>query len=157
MSTPALPRSVRRFTGAHMAVILAGFFLVVIAVNLLMARLAVGSFGGTVVDNAYVESQRFNAYLARARAQDQRHWHAALTTETDRVMTLTLRDAAGRPLVRLHPRAVAQHPLGRAADIALLFREVAPGRYRADRPLPPGRWHVRVTLGPGAYLLRDID
>ena len=42
------------FTGRHMAAILVTGFGVVIAVNVLMASLAVGTFGGVVVDNQYV-------------------------------------------------------------------------------------------------------
>jgi nitrogen fixation protein FixH len=40
-----------KFTGWHMTTILVAFFGVVIAVNFFMARMAVGTFGGTVVDN----------------------------------------------------------------------------------------------------------
>ncbi|MGE0776676.1 MAG: FixH family protein, partial [Sphingomonadaceae bacterium] len=54
----------RSFTGRHMAIILIAFFGVVIAVNFYMARMAIGTFGGTVVDNSYVASQRFNGWLA---------------------------------------------------------------------------------------------
>jgi nitrogen fixation protein FixH len=39
------------FTGRHMTAILVGFFGVVIAVNLLMARFATSTFGGIVVEN----------------------------------------------------------------------------------------------------------
>ena len=48
----------RKFTGWHMTAILVGFFAIVISVNLFMARAAIGSFGGVVVDNSYVASQR---------------------------------------------------------------------------------------------------
>ena len=54
-------------TGRHVAAIFVAFFAVVIAVNVLMASYAVGGFGGTVVDNSYVASQRFNGWLAQAR------------------------------------------------------------------------------------------
>ncbi|MFP5454579.1 MAG: FixH family protein, partial [Alphaproteobacteria bacterium] len=53
----------RGFTGRHMAASMVGFFTVVIAVNVTMATVASHSFGGTVVDNSYVASQRFNRWL----------------------------------------------------------------------------------------------
>jgi nitrogen fixation protein FixH len=51
-----------------MAMILVAFFAVVIAVNLLMARLAISTFGGVVVENSYVASQHFNTLAGRGRA-----------------------------------------------------------------------------------------
>jgi nitrogen fixation protein FixH len=57
----------RQFTGGTWRRMVA-FFGVVIAVNLTMARLAIGSFGGVVVENSYVASQKFNGWLDRPRA-----------------------------------------------------------------------------------------
>ena len=59
----------RRFTGWHMTTILVAFFAVVITVNIVMARFALSTFGGTVVENSYVASQHYNEWLARAAAQ----------------------------------------------------------------------------------------
>ena len=56
----------KEFTGRHMAAILVAGFGVVIAVNLMMARFAVSTFGGVVVENSYVASQEFNTWLERA-------------------------------------------------------------------------------------------
>ena len=42
----------RRFTGWHMTTILVAFFAVVITVNIVMARFALSTFGGTVVENS---------------------------------------------------------------------------------------------------------
>ncbi|HMP45265.1 MAG TPA: FixH family protein, partial [Sphingopyxis sp.] len=44
-------RARRSFTGWHMTAILVGFFGVVMAVNFTMARLAMSTFGGKVVEN----------------------------------------------------------------------------------------------------------
>ena len=63
-----------RFTGRHMAAIMLAFFGVVIAINFTMATLAETTFGGTVVDNSYVASQSFNAWL---RAGRQLGWTGA--------------------------------------------------------------------------------
>ena len=57
-----------RFTGKHMAAVFIGGFGVVIAVNLVMASYAVGSFHGTVVENSYVASQNYNDWLRQAAA-----------------------------------------------------------------------------------------
>ena len=156
MQTP----SVRRFTGWHMTGILVAFFCVVIAVNIVMATMAVRSFGGTVVDNSYVASQEFNQWLARARAQEKLGWKDDVDTDGQRHALLSLADAGGTPIDGALVRAVAQHPLGQAADIDLSFDEVAPGRYRSLGALPAGRWQIAITVRHGAgeqRLLREID
>lgn len=150
----------RRFTGWHMTAILVAFFAVVIAVNLLMATVAVHSFGGTVVENSYVASQRFNGWLAAARAQDRLRWKDGVATDGARHVVLTLDDDAGTPIRGGTVKALAQHPLGRAADIPLAFRQAAPGRYVSEAALPPGRWRVRLDVWHGGgeqHLLREID
>lgn len=148
------------FTGYHMAAILIGFFGIVIAVNIYMAKVAVGTFGGTVVDNSYVASQKFNLWLHEARSQQRLGWRDEVTLLPDRHVALTLTSAQEGPIARGTVTALAQHPLGRAPDIALAFHEDAPGRYASAAPLPAGRWQLRVTIRHGAnqhHVLREID
>ena len=57
------------FTGRHMLAVVCTFFGVVIAVNVVMAIAATGTFPGLVVANSYVASQGYNELLAAARAQ----------------------------------------------------------------------------------------
>ncbi|QHL91925.1 hypothetical protein GVO57_10600 [Sphingomonas changnyeongensis] len=128
----------RGFTGRHMAGAITGFFAVVIGVNLTMAVLATMSFGGKVVDNSYVASQRFNGWLAEARAQDDAGWQAGFAADAGHVVITS------RPGSRVE--AVASHPLGRAPERALSFVEQSPGRYRAAERLPAGRWQLRATI-----------
>ena len=68
----------RKFTGWHMTGILVAFFGVVVSVNVFMARAAISTFGGTVVDNSYVASQKFNGWLDKAEA------HALARNKTGR-------------------------------------------------------------------------
>ena len=71
------------FTGRHFTLIMVAFFGVVIAINLVMARYASATFGGVVVENSYVASQRFNSWLGKARTQDALGWDATATRERD--------------------------------------------------------------------------
>ena len=64
-----------KFTGWHMTAIFVAFFGIVMAVNFYMARMAVGTFGGTVVDNSYVASQEYNSWLGAAARQDKLGWN----------------------------------------------------------------------------------
>lgn len=133
----------RPFTGRHMTAILVAFFGVVIAVNVTMARLASGTFGGTVVENSYVASQKFNGWLADARRQDQLGWATPLALDAGRRVTV------GVPGAGFAVTGTAHHPLGRAPDIALRF-VTENGRLVATTALPAGRWQVRLQIRRGA-------
>ena len=147
-------RNHRAFTGWHMTAILVTFFAVVIAVNMLMATMAVRSFGGAVVENSYVASQKFNGWLAQARAQEKLGWRDRVTLDLSRHVRMEL-NVKGAQL-----SAVAQHPLGRAPDIMLRLHEVVPGTYVSDRVLPAGRWQLRFDIrhaGGEEHLLREVN
>ena len=56
-------------TGRKIAAIFVLFFGVIMAVNFTMASFASSTFGGVVVPNSYVASQKYNDWLAAAREQ----------------------------------------------------------------------------------------
>lgn len=134
------PRSSGKFTGRHAAMLIVTFFAVVIVVNLVMAKLAIATFGGTVVDNSYVASQHFNQWLDTSAADRALGWKVALVRAPDGSLQARLIDSAGAPLDHARVAIHAEHPLGGRPPQDLVLREVAPGDYRAA--LAPGRWRV---------------
>lgn len=141
------PARVRRpFTGRHMTIILVCFFAVVIGVNVLMARFAISSFGGTVVDNSYVASQNFNEWLAEARAERALGWSVTVDKDRDGRAIVDARDAGGRAFDDARITAIARHPLGRLPDRTISFTRGEDGRYTADQRLEAGRWMMVVTV-----------
>lgn len=138
------------FTGRHMAAILIGGFGVVVAVNLLMANLATSTFGGVVVDNSYVASQKFNGWLDRARQSDSLGWDVKLARDArGRVLVETSKVPAGAAI-----EGEARHPLGRLPDSALAFVPAGDGRYVSTAPVPEGRWVVRLKVAAGSDVWR---
>ena len=138
----------RPFTGRHMALIMVAFFGVVVAVNVTMATLASRSFGGTVVDNSYVASQRYNAWLAQARAQAQLGWDTPVRLDAARRVVI------GVPGLSFAATGTAHHPLGRAADVPLRFRHDGAGQLVSTTPLPAGRWQLRIEVRQGDAIKR---
>lgn len=134
------------FTGRHFTLIMVGFFGVVMAVNFVMAGYASSTFGGVVVDNSYVASQRFNDWLDQARVQSELGWSAKASRLADGRVVLTF---FGTPEAGLTVAAVARHPLGRMPDAALTFVRKADGGFVSAAPLPPGRWRLRVSAQAG--------
>lgn len=137
-------RTARPFTGKHITLILVSFFGVVIAVNVLMARLATHTFGGVVVENSYVASQQFNGWLKEASAEQALGWKAEIARDEQGRAAITLRDSKGTALASAKVTAVAEHPLGQRPEIDLTLHEVAPGTFAA--PLEAGRWRLRVMV-----------
>jgi nitrogen fixation protein FixH len=135
----------RPFTGWHMTAILVAFFGVVIAVNILMASYAIGTFGGTVVENSYVASQRFNGWLAEARAQRQLGWSVDVASTTDGHVLITPHAPRG-DFSHASITAIAAHPLGRLPERTLTFGNTGGAHFVAAELLPAGRWLLHIEV-----------
>jgi nitrogen fixation protein FixH len=132
----------KAFTGRHMALVFIGGFGVVIAVNLLMASVAVGSFHGTVVDNSYVASQNYNGWLAKAEASRALGWQAFPTRRADgRVVLETIAVPAGAAIT-----AEAERPLGTRETASLTFADQGGGRWLSNEAVAEGRWKLRIAI-----------
>ena len=133
------------FTGRRMAAIFIGGFAVVIAVNLLMASIAMGSFHGTVVDNSYVASQNYNGWLRQAAASKALGWQAVPHRRADgRVVLETLSVPTGARIT-----GTAEHPLGLRADTPLTFAPLGKGSWVSAQTLAAGRWQIRLAIRAG--------
>ena len=138
-----------RFTGRHMAAILVAFFAIVITVNVTMARFAMSTFGGKVVENSYVASQHYNEWLERAAAQDRLGWEKTATLDASRHVLLTVRKQ-GSILREVEASATINHPVGRTTPAALRFEPAAGGVLRSVEPLVKGRWRLDLIVRHGA-------
>ena len=145
-----------KFTGWHMTAILVAFFGVVMAVNFTMARMAVSSFGGTVVDNSYVASQKYNRWLNAAAQQDKLGWEVSASVDAERHVRIDAR-SNGVMLEQVTAVGDALHPLGRAADVPLVFAATPQGYLLSTKPLPAGRWNLRLSLRRGADIFKLVE
>ena len=148
----------KRFNGWHMTAILVAFFGVIVVVNFTMASYATRTFGGTVVDNSYVASQRYNEWLAAARAQDNLQWSETVVRDGEQVR-MAVETSTGM-LEAANVTAIAEHPLGRSEPITLNFEETMPGVYQSVESLADGRWVLRIEITSGAdrkRLLADLS
>ena len=140
----------KAFTGRHMAMIMVGFFGVIIAVNFTMARYATSTFGGIVVENSYVASQEFNGWLEEAKKQRALGWDAVTTWRPDNRLAVRLTGVPAGAKVS----ATARHPLGRLPDREIAFVPNGNGRFLSTSELPEGRWLLRLEVTAGGQTWR---
>ena len=134
------------FTGKHMAAILFAGFGIVFAVNFSMASLATRGFGGVVVENSYVASQKYNGWLEEARRQKMTGWDAQVTRTDGNRLSVMTQDTPEDVVVT----AIARHPLGHEPDQDLTFERVGDNQYVSVDPMGDGRRIVRLHIRSGA-------
>ena len=144
----------RELTGRHVLMITLGAFGTIIAVNLVMAFLAVGTFPGLEVKSSYVASQSFDRERA---AQTALHW--TVTPEYDgHQLVLTIRDEAGYPAPVKDLQVTIGRPTHMREDQTPEF-SYSGGTYRAPLELAPGVWniHLTATAPDGTVFRQRID
>ncbi|PXW73389.1 nitrogen fixation protein FixH [Blastomonas natatoria] len=155
MATRTAPRP---FTGWHITAILVGFFVIVMAVNFTMARLALSSFGGKVVENSYVASQHYNELLEKAEAQDRLGWQPSVWLDRTRHVRVTLAHDGERLPIE-SATAMIHHPLGRLPSQALVMVGDGQGGIVSTKAIPQGRWRIELAVTHGddeARYRRDL-
>jgi nitrogen fixation protein FixH len=140
------------FTGRHMLAITCLFFGVIIAVNMVMAFAATGTFPGLVVENSYVSSQHYDEMLAKARAQDKVGWQPQLTADRG-TLRFILADAKGQRVPALGVSAHVGRPSTTREDRFIEFDPVADTAYAARETLPPGLWEIDLEASRGGEVV----
>ena len=143
----------RTFSGRHMLGVMIAFFGTVIAVNVVMAREAAHSFSGEVVENSYVASQRFNGWLAQARAQQADGWAATIAFDADHRLLVSV-TRKGMPAALSSLAIEADQPLDTIRPSQPRMIADGLGRFHSEAPLPAGRWQIRVNAKGGTQMLR---
>lgn len=131
----------KTFTGRHMLAVMIAFFGVIIVVNFTMAFLANSSWTGLIVKNGYVASIEFNDKLAAARDQKTRGWKAE-PAYSDGVLSLSLVDVSGAPVVLDALQATFGRPVSSVQDQILRLEHAGNGIYSANETLDEGLWQI---------------
>lgn len=132
----------RPVTGRHVLAIIAGFFLVIFAVNGVFLYVSLSSHPGLSTEDAYRKGIHYNDEIAEGDRQRALGWRAAFVQ--DRGGAVELRLARGdAPLTGVVVDLEARRPATDIDDRKLPVSEIAPGRFRAQgQPLAPGRWRL---------------
>lgn len=149
VSPPSSPMF--RLTGRKMFAIFAAFFGTIASADAFLVTSAFRTWSGLEERSPYQASQRYNAELRRARAQNARGWlldgTVAREGRTGATVTLTLRDVEASPLSGRVLHARLERPTDKRADIAIAITEAAPGIYAGHLPtVPSGQWDLVMEV-----------
>src|SRR5450631_2557727 len=139
--------SPKPLTGRKVLFMLVAFFGVVIAVNGIMAKLAIQTLPGTEVDSAYSASLAYENEIAAAHDQNARNWKvdARVQRSADGGATLQVeaRDDSGKPMSGLTFQGRFERPTDRRADQSVALAETGIGIYRGSAPqIAAGQWDL---------------
>lgn len=135
------------------------FFVALAGLQAWFVMLAQSTFTGVVTDQRYGLRHLDKDTEARDAALG---WKADLLYGAAGPLAVTLRldlkDVTGKPLVLDRIRATAERATKFPQVLPVVFRAIAPGRYRAEMSLPlAGKWTVRTVLNAGGDEIERID
>jgi nitrogen fixation protein FixH len=132
-ATTITGRPPRVLTGRMVLYCILAFFGSIIAMNVVMIRVAVSSFSGVETESSYKAGLAFKNDVAAAHAQDALHWsvEANLQREGD----------ASRVLICA--RDADAHAV---SGLTLEFVETTSGQFMSLTPMPQGQWDLIITL-----------
>jgi nitrogen fixation protein FixH len=151
---PAAPQKAARvLTGRGVLLCLVGFFVVVFAVNAVMVRVAVSTFGGVETLSSYKAGLQFEREVGRAQRQDALHWHVEGDLKRgrsgDAVLDVIARDAKGAPLTDLTADARLAHPADDRLDRIFDIRPLGGGLFRGLTDAQAGQWELIIDFYRG--------
>jgi nitrogen fixation protein FixH len=143
----------RPLTGRKALAMIVGFFLVVGAVNGVMAYKAVKTFSGEVVAHPYERGLAYNRDLEQAREQAARDWKVearlARVSTGELEITVAARDAEGAAVSGVDMNALLAAPANLAKDVRVKLEETAPGQYVGKARVPAGQRDLVLTAERG--------
>ena len=160
-TTPA--RAVRPITGRFVLICLIVFFGLIIAMNVVMMKLAIETLPGTEVDSPYAASLAYGSEIEAAHAQAARGWavNAQVTRDGDGGATVQVeaRDRDGTPLSGVVFSSRLERPADRRLDQPVELAAIgnAVHRGRVER-LAAGQWELIIEgdrSGERVFLSRN--
>jgi nitrogen fixation protein FixH len=149
----AKQKQARILTGRHVLQWLVAFFGIVFAVNGVLVRAAISTFGGVETLSSYRAGLQFEQEVGLVQRQDALHWQVTGKLARDSagvaVLDVTARDAQGAPLSGLTADARLAHPADDRLDRVIAVRSVAGGVFHGAAQAQPGQWELIVELYRG--------
>ena len=147
------PAKKRELTGRAVLLWLVTFFGVVFAINGVLVRAAISTFGGVETASSYQAGLQFERDVAIAERQDALHWQVAGKITRDgagkAVLTVSARDEKGAPLTGLEARARLVHPADERLDHVIAVQMAGAGAFSGSAQTAAGQWDLLIELYRG--------
>jgi nitrogen fixation protein FixH len=155
MATPVKPTTHRWIPWS-----LAAAFLPVLAINMLLVRLALSSSTGLVSDHAFDTGQNYNGIIAEGQRAAALGWRGNARLDAvpgdDRRrarLTVTVTELDGTPLTGLLVSGRLTSPVDPQPDQDVTLADDGAGRYRLELTLPrSGQWEAQMLARRGAQI-----
>jgi nitrogen fixation protein FixH len=122
-------------TGKHVLIGMLTFFGLIIAVNIVMIRLALSTHTGVVAENTYRKGVKYNEEIAAAERMDLLGWRNTMAlAPTGDKLSIDIRDKDGKAVKGLAIKATLGRPASEKYDLELTLNETADGTYEAAIP-----------------------
>ena len=143
----------RVLTGRAVLLWLVGFFVVVFAVNAVLVRAAISTFGGVETLSSYKAGLQFEHEAGLAQRQDALNWRVSGELTRDSAgaaqLDVTARDAVGVPLRGLTADARLAHPADDRLDHVIAVHAVGDGAFHGAAQAQSGQWELIIDLYRG--------
>lgn len=148
-------------TGRFVLVCFVCFFVVVAAVNAIMIRFAITTFGGVETESSYKAGLAFKAETAALAAQQALGWNVDVRIDPrveGAAVNVAVRDAAGAPVPHLSVDVNLAHPADRRKDVVMSASELSAGTFHALAPPALGRRTLMIELSRnGERMFRSVN
>ena len=135
----------KSFTGFHMLAIMVSFFGVVIAMNILLAVMALRSNSGLVVDDSYESSQSFDKDTAKLLADAALDIHPQISFANG-TLDIVLHTAQGAPVATQSVAVTLGRAVSANTDVTPTFKLLSVGHYQALTHFGLGRWLGKISV-----------
>lgn len=137
----------RPITGRFVLICLIVFFGLIIAINVVMMKLAIATLPGTEVDSPYAASLAYGNEIETARAQMTRGWiviaHVGRDDDGGASVRVEARDRDGKPPADVIFSARLERPADRRLDRLVDLAEIGGAVYRGRvAELAAGQWSL---------------
>ncbi len=141
--------SAKKLTGRHIAMIIGGAFAVVLTMNITFITLALSSFTGEDVPDAFSRGVAYNEILSDRAAQRDLGWTVSSETravsERTIAIQLTLLDRDGSAVSGASMAGLVRRPTNEGVDQEISLSEISAGIYETQVAVPlSGVWDLRI-------------
>lgn len=134
-------------SGRDVLGLLLGFFGLVLVVNVYFIYSALATNTGVVAVEPYRKGLAYNERIAASERQDRLGWRADAAVAPDGHVTVTMRDAVGKPVDGRRVLVAIGRPATERFDRKLALNETGPGNYSVlTDPLAAGAWIAEVAV-----------